>query len=135
MFGFALVDGCLERVGNYTLEPPTLFKGRGEHPKAGLLKGRIMPEDLSINVTTQAPVPKCVLPGHSWGNIVHRTDVTWLVSYVDSSIRKDNHKYVQFAATSKFKQMNDKKKYEKARVLKSCIDTIRSDYRKKLVSE
>lgn len=51
IYGFALVDGCLERVGNYTLEPPTLFKGRGEHPKAGLLKGRIMPEDLSINLT------------------------------------------------------------------------------------
>ena len=30
--------------------------------------------------------------------------------------------------------MNDKKKYEKARLLKSCIDVIRNDYRKKLVS-
>lgn len=43
------------------------------------------------------------MAGHSWGKIVHRNDVTWLVSYVDSSVRKDNHKYVQFAATSRFK--------------------------------
>lgn len=97
------MDGCLERVGNYTLELPTLFKGRGEHPKAGLLKARTFPEDLTVNLSTQAPVPQCKLPGHSWGKIVHRNDVTWLFAYVDSSIRKDNHKYVQFAATSRFK--------------------------------
>jgi DNA topoisomerase-1 len=75
------------------------------------------------------------MPGHAWGNIVHRNDVTWLVSYVDSSIRKDNHKYVQFAATSRFKQMNDKRKYEKARKLKECIRDIRKDYQQKLVSD
>ena len=31
--------------------------------------------------------------------------------------------------------MNDKKKYEKARKLKNCIDRIRDDYQKKLVSD
>lgn len=66
---------------------------------------------------------------------MHRKDVTWLISYVDSSIKKDNHKYVQFAATSRFKQMNDKKKYEKARRLKNCIDKIREDYMKKIIGE
>ena len=45
------MDGCLERVGNYTLELPTLFKGRGEHPKAGLLKARIFPEELTVNLS------------------------------------------------------------------------------------
>lgn len=53
-----------------------------------------MPEDLTVNLSVQAPVPKFILPGHCWGKIVHRNDVTWLVSYVDSSIKKDNHKYV-----------------------------------------
>ena len=62
-----------------------------------------MPEDLTVNVSVQAPIPRCGMAGHSWGKIVHRNDVTWLVSYVDSSVRKDNHKYVQFAATSRFK--------------------------------
>ena len=67
------------------------------------MKARQYPEDLTVNISSRAPVPKCTLPGHSWGNIVSRSDVTWLISYVDSSIRKDNHKYVQFAATSRFK--------------------------------
>jgi DNA topoisomerase I len=40
----AIVDGAKEKMANFVIEPPTLFKGRGEHPKAGLLKARIRPE-------------------------------------------------------------------------------------------
>lgn len=35
-----LLDGRKEKVGNFRVEPPGLFKGRGEHPKTGLLKVR-----------------------------------------------------------------------------------------------
>jgi DNA topoisomerase-1 len=48
-----------------------LFKGRGDHPKAGFLKARIIPEDITINISFNAPVPKCELPGHAWKDIVH----------------------------------------------------------------
>lgn len=37
-YGSAIVDGMTEKVGGYLIEPPTLFKGRGLHPKAGILK-------------------------------------------------------------------------------------------------
>ena len=33
-----LLDGRKEKVGNYRIEPPGLFRGRGEHPKKGALK-------------------------------------------------------------------------------------------------
>jgi hypothetical protein len=33
-----LLDGRIEKLGNYTMEPPGLFRGRGEHPKTGKLK-------------------------------------------------------------------------------------------------
>lgn len=36
------------------------------------------------------------------------------------------------AANSKFKAQNDRKKYEKARRLKRCIDQIRKDYMRKI---
>jgi DNA topoisomerase I len=29
----AIVDGAKEKMANFVIEPPTLFKGRGEHPK------------------------------------------------------------------------------------------------------
>lgn len=33
-----LLDGRKEKVGNFRVEPPGLFRGRGAHPKTGLLK-------------------------------------------------------------------------------------------------
>jgi DNA topoisomerase-1 len=39
-YGYALLDGRKEKVGNFRIEPPGLFRGRGEHPKTGSLKVR-----------------------------------------------------------------------------------------------
>jgi len=33
-----LLDGRKETVGNFRIEPPGLFRGRGAHPKTGKLK-------------------------------------------------------------------------------------------------
>ncbi|KFK31828.1 hypothetical protein AALP_AA6G163700 [Arabis alpina] len=32
-YQWAIVDGVTEKVGNFNIEPPGLFRGRGEHPK------------------------------------------------------------------------------------------------------
>jgi DNA topoisomerase-1 len=34
------LDGRTEKVGNFRVEPPGLFRGRGEHPRKGSLKVR-----------------------------------------------------------------------------------------------
>ena len=52
-----MIDGRKEKVGNYRVEPPGLFRGRGEHPKMGRIKKRIMPEDITINCGKDAKVP------------------------------------------------------------------------------
>ena len=38
------------QVGNFRVEPPGLFRGRGEHPRMGKLKSRIYPRDIVINI-------------------------------------------------------------------------------------
>jgi hypothetical protein len=38
-------------VGNYRVEPPGLFRGRGEHPKMGMVKKRVYPRDITINIS------------------------------------------------------------------------------------
>lgn len=43
-FAFANIDGQLERLDGCMIEPPGLFRGRGEHPLAGTFKRRIQPE-------------------------------------------------------------------------------------------
>ena len=80
-----------------------------------------------------APIPKCSVPGHSWGAIVCKQDATWLCSYkTDSIATSSHHKYVFLAANSKFKGVSDMRKYEKARNLKTKIKDIREDYLKKI---
>lgn len=37
-YKFAILDGRKEKVGNFRIEPPGLFRGRGAHPKTGMLK-------------------------------------------------------------------------------------------------
>lgn len=37
-FTHCFLDGRKEKVGNFRIEPPGLFRGRGEHPKKGTLK-------------------------------------------------------------------------------------------------
>ena len=130
-YGWALVDGSCEKMANFLVEPPGLFRGRGEQPLTGSIKKRIYAEDITLNIGLDEPVPKCTQAGHSWGEIVNNSEGTWLAYY---KVRK-NIKYVFLSASSKFKGMSDYKKYEKAKKLKNCIEDIRKDYYKKLKDE
>lgn len=127
-YGWAIIDGSCEKLSNFIVEPPGIFRGRGEHPLTGKLKERTYPEDITINVGKDDPVPICTQPGHSWGEVVNNPEATWLAYY---KVGK-NTKYVFLAANSKFKGMSDYKKYEKAKKLKNLIGKIREDYTKKL---
>ena len=127
-YGWALVDGSCEKMANFLVEPPGLFRGRGEQPLSGTIKKRIYAEDITLNVGDDEPVPICTQPGHCWGEIVNNNEGTWLAYY---KVRK-NTKYVFLSSSSKFKGMSDFKKYEKAKKLKNCIEDIRKDYYKKL---
>jgi DNA topoisomerase-1 len=37
-FTTCILNGRREKVGNFRVEPPGLFRGRGDHPKKGELK-------------------------------------------------------------------------------------------------
>lgn len=134
-YTYALVDWIREKISNNKVEPPGLFRGRGEHPKQGLLKKRIFPEDVVLNISKDAPVPRLQddMSGHSWKDIYHDNKVTWLAYYKDSI--NDQMKYTFLSAQSKFKGFKDFMKYENARKLKSCVHKIREDYRKKMCAK
>lgn len=131
-YGVAVVDGVEQRIGNYVIEPPGLFLGRGEHPMTGKIKKRIMPEDVTLNLGVDAPVPPCPVPGHHWGKIVHDDHVTWLANWHEGI--KDANKYVWLHSTSTIKGASDQMKYETARKLKDRIAFIRASYMKDLRS-
>lgn len=74
-YSYAIVDNHLEKVGNYNVEPPGLFRGRGEHPKTGKLKARVMASDISINCAEEVCVPRCNIPGYGWQSVQHDPSV------------------------------------------------------------
>ncbi|KAF8210316.1 hypothetical protein K438DRAFT_1916761 [Mycena galopus ATCC 62051] len=127
-----LLDGRKEKVGNIRVEPPGLFRGRGEHPKKGSLKYRVGPEDITLNIGKDAPIPVPNMPG-KWKSIIHDNTVTWLATWTENV--NGNHKYVFLAAGSSLKGQSDMNKFEKARELKKHIDRIRQNYNADLKSK
>ncbi|KAI1376260.1 hypothetical protein F4677DRAFT_86431 [Hypoxylon crocopeplum] len=125
-------DGRKEKVGNFRVEPPGLFRGRGEHPKTGKVKKRVLPEQITINIGADAEVP-APPDGHKWRAIQHDNKATWLAMWQENI--NGSYKYVMLGATSAVKGQSDFKKFEKARELKKHIARIRKDYTKDLKAE
>ncbi|XP_029952811.1 DNA topoisomerase I, mitochondrial [Salarias fasciatus] len=130
-YGYCLLDHHRERIGNFKIEPPGLFRGRGEHPKQGMLKKRIQPEDVIINCSKESRIPEPPA-GHRWKEVRHDNSVTWLASWTENI--QGAIKYIMLNANSKLKGEKDWEKYEVARKLKSCVDDIRNQYMKDLHS-
>ncbi|KAG6841898.1 hypothetical protein C0991_005628 [Blastosporella zonata] len=118
-----LLDGRKEKVGNFRVEPPGLFRGRGDHPKKGALKFRVRPEDITINIGKDAPIPVPNMPG-TWRAVTHDNTVTWLANWTENV--NNNHKYVFLAAGSSLK-VNV--------LLQNHVDRIRQNYTRDLKSK
>lgn len=131
-YGMSVVDGRKEPIGNFKVEPPGLFLGRGDNPKRGCIKARVKSSDVTINIGNDEKIPVPNDKG-KWGKIVHDNTVTWLATWKDRCTGES--KYVFLAPTSKIKGESDMAKYEKARVLATMIDNIVEDYTKKMKSK
>lgn len=129
---FATIDGRKEKIGNFRVEPPGLFRGRGEHPKKGRFKYRLKPEDIVVNIGPDAPVPVPNIPGE-WKTVQHDNTVTWLAHWKENI--NGNSKYVFLSAGSTWKGQSDRQKFEKARELQKHVDRIRKDYTADLKSK
>lgn len=115
---YCMWDGRKQKVGNFRVEPPGLFRGRGEHPKTGKVKSRVEPEQITINIGKGAKVPQAP-EGHKWKEVKHDQEGTWLAMWQENI--NGAYKYVMLAANSDIKGQSDYKKFEKARELKVCM--------------
>lgn len=124
-YGICVVDGHPQKIANFRIEPPGLFRGRGEHPKMGKVKKRINAEDVIINIGKEAPIPQPP-PGHKWKEVRHDNTVSWLASWTENIM--NNVKYIMLNPSSKLKAVKDYLKYQKARELARHVDRIREEY-------
>jgi DNA topoisomerase-1 len=124
-----IIDGTQQKIGNYKIEPPGIFTGRGDHPKQGRIKKRITPEDVTINIDKECKVPIPNVPGN-WGNVIHDRTVIWLATWKENILGKN--KYIFTSLDSFFKSKSDESKFDLARTLKKKASTIRETYEKQL---
>ncbi|XP_012668579.1 DNA topoisomerase I, mitochondrial isoform X2 [Otolemur garnettii] len=124
-FGYCILDGHREKIGNFKTEPPGLFRGRGDHPKMGMVKKRVLPEDVVINCSRDSKIPEPPT-GHQWKEVRTDNTVTWLASWTENV--QSSIKYITLNPNSKLRGEKDWQKYETARRLKGVVAEIRSQY-------
>ena len=129
-YKYIIIDGARQKVGNYKIEPPGIFMGRGDHPKLGKIKRRINPEDVTINLDREAKIPEPNVGGR-WKRVINDNGVVWLATWVDEITGKN--KYVFTSMESIFKSASDEKKFDLARKLKNKAGSIRKMYGEDLV--
>lgn len=129
-YKFCLVDGVKQPVGNYVVEPPELFKGRGNHPKSGMIKRRIHPEDVIINISKNSKIPKPNVPGN-WKEVIEDHSVIWIASWKENITGKT--KYVFLSQESHLRMSKDRDKFDLSRKLRKKIKDIRKKYMEDLV--
>jgi DNA topoisomerase-1 len=123
------IDGKEVPITSWKMEPPGVFLGRGDHPLRGSFRRRVVPEDVTLNLDSSAPVPK--LPrGRKWGAVVHQPFSAWLWSWTDPLLGKI--KYVYPHPSSENHILREIEKFETARELKAVIRNIRFEYRRVL---
>ena len=127
-YGWATIDGVKTEVGNYTVEPPSVFMGRGEHPMRGKWKPYVGEEDIILNLSLDASRP----PGN-WKQIVWNPDFMWIAKWDDKLVEKE--KYIWLSDSSHLKQEKEIEKFDKAKLLDTKIDKLREHIFNSLKSE
>jgi DNA topoisomerase-1 len=131
-YGIAIIDGKETEVGAYLVEPPGILMGRGNHPLRGRWKERVQPEDVTLNLDEEAPIPPAP-PGHHWKEIVHEHDSMWLASWYDKL--SDKRKYIWLADSADLRQARDQEKYIQAAKLEKHVGKVRAEIAKRMTFE
>ncbi len=124
-YGYAIVNGERVELGNYLVEPSGIFMGRGEHPLRGRWKEGVRQEEITLNLSPDAPRP----PGE-WGEIVWQPESLWVARWQDKLSGK--LKYVWLSDTAPIKQQREAQKFDRAHALHAHLDKVRAQIQRDL---
>jgi len=117
--GHAIVDGERVELANYVVEPSGIFMGRGQHPLRGRWKEGAHHQDITLNLSPDAPRP----PGE-WGGIVWQPESLWVARWQDKLSGK--LKYVWLSDSAPIKQEREAQKFDRAHELHAHLDLVRA---------
>ena len=114
-------NGKIVKVNN-TVERPSIFLGRGNHPLRGMIKPKIRCEDITINWSGSSKGPS----GKKWGKVISDRNSTWIACWKDTLANKI--KYIHLNA------VDNKNKFKDAQILKGKINGIMNKVNKDILS-
>jgi DNA topoisomerase-1 len=117
-YGYAVIDDEQVEIANWTAEPSCIFMGRGKHPLRGRWKPGPREEDITLNLSPDAPMP----PGE-WAGRVWQPDSLWVARWEDRLSGK--MKYVWVSDTASIKQDREAQKFKLAQQLAKHIRSVR----------
>ena len=127
-YGWAIIDGERCELGNYMVEPSSIFMGRGQHPFRGKWKEGPRYEDVELNLSPDAEVP----PGN-WKDVVWDPTSIWIARWRDKLSGK--MKYVWPHDSSPILQRKEIEKFNKAVELKENLPRVQRFIEENLDSE
>ena len=127
-FGWATVNGTKMEIANYTVEPPSIFMGRGRHPDRGKWKPAIATKDVTLNLSPDAPTPPGEWAGREW-----RPNELWIARWTDKLNGKV--KYVWFHDATPMKQERVQEKFDLALELESRVRKVRKHIQENLAAD
>ncbi|MGC9359619.1 MAG: DNA topoisomerase I [Anaerolineae bacterium] len=127
-YGYAIVNGEKIELGNYMTEPSGIFMGRGEHPLRGRWKEGAKQQDVTLNLSPDAPRPE-----GDWGDIVWEPEALWVARWEDRLSGK--LKYIWLSDAAPMKQDREADKFDQAHELEAKIEEVRAHIAKGLASE
>ena len=125
-YGYAEVDGQRLEVANWTAEPSCLFAGRGDHPQRGKWKEGPSKQDITLNLSPDAPKPE------GW-KTTWEPNKMYVAKWVDKLTGKV--KYVWFSDNAFLKQNREKEKFQKAENLGKQIGQVEKHIMKNLTDK
>jgi DNA topoisomerase-1 len=129
-YGYAVLNGERVEIG-YTVEPPSIFMGRGKHPLRGRWKPRINYEDIVINLSSDALTPTPPSGGR-WKERVFDPNAMWVAKWQD---KLSGVKYLWISDTARIKQEREIEKFDRARELGGLVGKVRQHIEWGLTSE
>jgi len=126
-YGYAIVNGQRVELGGYVVEPSGIFMGRGEHPLRGRWKPGATENDITLNLSPDAPRPL-----GDWEEIVWQPDSLWVARWQDKLSGK--LKYIWLSDTAPVKQKREAEKFDQAIALHANLDSVRAHIKKGLKS-
>jgi DNA topoisomerase-1 len=116
-YGYATIDGDRCELGNYMVEPSSIFMGRGQHPFRGKWKEGPRHSDVILNHSKDVPPPE-----GNWLRVDWDPDSIWVAKWKDKLTGK--MKYVWPHDNSPVKQKAEIAKFNKAIELRKNLGKI-----------